>query len=94
MRENPTPSEGVQRDGKGKIALQCIWRHRGNFTPSEGVGKCGKIRLLRKECRVDLRRKWLSYACSDGERPLLLQKEWGNAGETRLLRKEFRVDFR
>ena len=32
--------------------------------------------------------KWLSGARSDGERLLLLRKEWGNAGETRLLRKE------
>lgn len=38
--------------------------------------------------------KWLSGACSDGERSLLLLKECGNDGETRLLRKEFRVDFR
>ena len=56
MRENPTPSEGVQRDGKGKIALQCIWRHRGNFTPSEGVGKCGETRLLRKESENAMKR--------------------------------------
>lgn len=38
-------------------------------------GKAGKTRLLRKEYRVDLRRKWLSIACSDGERSLLLRKE-------------------
>ena len=33
--------------------------------------------------------KWLSGACSDGERSLLLRKEWGNAGKMRLLRKEW-----
>ena len=38
--------------------------------------------------------KRLSGACNEGERPLLLRKEWGNAGETRLLPKECRIDFR
>lgn len=27
----------------------------------------GKTQLLRKECRVDFRRKWLSRACIEGE---------------------------
>ena len=57
-------------------------------------GNDGKTRHLRKECRVDFRRKWLTGACSDSEHPLLLRKEWGNAGETRLLPKECRIDFR
>ena len=43
---------------------------------------------------IDFRRKWLFSACGEGERSLLLRKEWGNDGETRLLRKECRVDLR
>ncbi len=82
MRENPTPSEGVQRDGKGKIALQCIWRHRGNFTPSEGVGKCGETRLLRKEWEGTVKAKQLYSAYGDTAAISLLRKEWGNAGKS------------
>ena len=55
-------------------------------------GNAGETRLLPKECRADLRRKWFSGACCEGERPLLLRKEWGNAGETRLLPKECRIE--
>ena len=39
MREKPTPSEGVRRNGKRKTAPQRMQRHRSNSTPSKGVGK-------------------------------------------------------
>ena len=41
------------------IARLSVLYSFGRSTPSEGVGKCAKTRLLRKECRKDLRRKWL-----------------------------------
>ena len=77
-----------------KIALLCLCSEgERSLLLQKEWGNDGETRLLRKECRIDFRRKSLSCACSDGERPLLLRKEWGKAGEKRLLRKECRIDL-
>ena len=75
-------STGIRSEGERHLLLR------------KEYGKCGVTRLLRKECRVDSRRKWLPGACSEGEHHLLLRKEYGKCGVTRLLRKECRVDSR
>ena len=56
MRENPTPSEGVQGRFTAKVALWCLYRGWSSPTPSEGVGKCGETRLLRKESENAMKR--------------------------------------
>ncbi len=75
-------STGIRSEGEHHLLLR------------KEYGKCGVTRLLRKECRVVLRRKWLSGVCREGEHHLLLRKEYGKCGVKRLLRKECRVDSR
>ena len=65
-------STGIRSEGERHLLLR------------KEYGKCGVTRLLRKECRVDSRRKWLPGACSEGEHHLLLRKEYGKCGKTRL----------
>lgn len=57
-----------------RLSSACIESERPLLLRKEW-GNAGKTRLLPKECWIDFRRKWLSGARGEGERPLPLRKE-------------------